>query len=80
MVELLRSNDPVLLSFAVALLKDAGIEALVLDQHMSVMEGSIGVLARRLMVADGDAGQARLRLKDAGVAVREPQGRGHGRV
>ena len=54
MKELLRTNNFVYLSFAQAVLKDAGVDVLVFDSHMSVMEGSLGVLPRRLMVADDD--------------------------
>jgi len=50
MDEILRTNDIVLISFAEALLRDAGIEALVLDQNMSVIEGSLGILPRRVLV------------------------------
>jgi hypothetical protein len=67
MKELLRSNNPVFLSFAQSVLADAGIEALVFDIHMSVMEGSIGALPRRLMVPDEDLGRAR-----AALAAAEP--------
>lgn len=59
MIEVLRTNDPVLLSFAEALLRDARIEAVVLDTHMSVVEGSLGILPRRLMVRRDDALRAR---------------------
>ncbi len=62
------SNDPVRLSFLSALLADAGIASLLLDQHASVMEGSIGAIQRRLAVADADAAQARRVLADAGEA------------
>ena len=68
MKELFRSNDPVTISYAEALLKAEGIEPLVLDQHMSVLEGSIGVLPRRMMVADQDEAFARQLLRDAGVS------------
>jgi hypothetical protein len=60
------SNDPVRLSFLVALLADAGIRATVLDQHMSVVEGSIGAIPRRLMVAEEDYSRARRVLVEAG--------------
>ena len=53
MEELLRTNDLVLISFVEALLREAGIDALVLDQNMSVIEGSLGVLPRRVLVPDG---------------------------
>ena len=66
MRELVRTNDPVMLSWLTALLRDAGIEALVFDAHTSVMEGSVGAIPRRLMVADDDYTAARQRLIDAG--------------
>ena len=66
---LVRSNDPVRLSFLVALLRDAGITAEVLDQQMSVVEGSIGAIPRRLVVEDGEAAQARRVLQEAGEAL-----------
>ena len=69
MIELLRGNDPVLFSWVEALLKEAGILAVVMDQHMSVLEGSVGALPRRLMVAGADAARARRLLRDAGVAL-----------
>jgi len=64
--ELLRTNDPVLLSFATALLADQRIEAVVLDGHTSVLEGSIGAIQRRLMVRDEDLARARRLLKERG--------------
>lgn len=67
MIELLRSNDPVLLSFAQALLSEAGIEHATFDQHMSVIEGSIGILPRRLLVAHSHGDQARRILLEAGL-------------
>ncbi len=75
MEELMRTNDPVLLSFAQAVLKDAGIESHIFDQNMSVLEGSIGVLARRLMVGPDDARRARQILEEAGIAgeLRRPK-------
>jgi hypothetical protein len=54
MRDVLKTNDPVLLNFAQAVLKDADIAAFVFDSHMSVMDGSLGILPRRLMVSDGD--------------------------
>jgi len=62
------SNDPVRLSFLTALLADAGIVAVMLDTHASVMDGSIGAVPRRLMVADDDAARARQLLREAGEA------------
>lgn len=66
MKELLRTNDIVKLSWVTALLADAGIEALVLDQHTSILEGSAGAIPRRLMVVDDDYHRARSILTDAG--------------
>lgn len=60
------SNDPVRLSFLIALLADAGIRATLLDQHMSVVEGSIGAIPRRLVVTEDDYTRARRVLIDAG--------------
>lgn len=59
MKELLRTNDLVRLSWLQALLADAGIDCLVLDQHTSLVEGSIGAIQRRLMVAAYDHDRAR---------------------
>jgi hypothetical protein len=69
MRELLRTNDVVLLSAIGALLESAEIVHLVLDQHMSVMEGSIGLLPRRLLVEEERAGEARRLLVDAGFGA-----------
>jgi hypothetical protein len=59
MIELLRTNDPVLLSWLVSALRDEQVEHIVLDTHTSIMEGSIGAIPRRLMVSDDDAATAR---------------------
>ncbi|MCB1448365.1 MAG: DUF2007 domain-containing protein [Rhizobiaceae bacterium] len=67
MIEIMRSNDPVALSFAESLMKDAGIFAMVADQGMSVLEGSLGILQRRLMVESDRADEARRILTDAGL-------------
>jgi hypothetical protein len=56
--ELIRSGDPVRLSFLTALLADAGIESMILDTHSSIMQGSLDILPQRLMVADDDLGRA----------------------
>lgn len=70
----MRINDAVVLSFAQSLLKDAGIEVLVADQNMSVLDGSIGILPRRLLVLEEDAEAARRILVDAGIGeeMRDP--------
>ena len=60
------SNDLVRLSFLAALLRDAGIESVLLDQHVSAMEGGIGAIPRRLAVLPEDERQARRVLSEAG--------------
>lgn len=66
MREILRSNDPVELSFTEVLLRDSGIESILFDAHTSILEGSIGAIPRRLMVADDDFDAAKRLLADAG--------------
>ncbi len=75
MRELIRTNDAVLLSFAESLMRDAGIHCMVADQTMSILEGSLGLLPRRFLVADDRADEARRILEDAGLAaeLRNPQ-------
>lgn len=68
MIELVRTNDPVVISFIEALLRDAGIVHFVADQNMSVAEGSLGILARRVMVDEERLEEARALLSDAGIA------------
>ena len=58
MKEILRTNDPVLLSALQAALADDGITAVVFDAYTSIAEGSLGVLPRRLMVTDDHADRA----------------------
>ncbi len=67
MRELVRTNDAVLVTAVEALLKGAGIPHLVLDQNMSVLEGSLGVLPRRIMVPREHVRPARRLLDDAGL-------------
>jgi len=66
--ELVRTNDIVLVSAVGALLDGANIHHLVLDQNMSIIEGSLGVLPRRILVHEDDNRQARELLADAGLA------------
>jgi len=68
MKEIVRTNDMVLVSAVVALLDGAGIRSMVFDQNMSVLEGSIGVLPRRVLVADDEVDAARGVLAEAGLA------------
>jgi hypothetical protein len=66
--ELVRTNDPVLISAIEALLKGAHIVHMVVDQNMSVLEGSIGIFPRRILVSEEEFDAARTLLADAGFA------------
>lgn len=67
MKDLLATTNPLTLLRAQTLLEAEGIAAFSLDQHMSVLEGSLGILPRRLAVADRDAFLARAILRDNGI-------------
>jgi putative signal transducing protein len=69
MAELIRSNDPVLISYATSLLEDAKIPHSVADSHMSTIDGSINAIENRIIVEDDRLAEARQLLADAGVAV-----------
>lgn len=77
MEEIIRTNDLVLISFIESLLREVGIEYLVADQNMSVIEGSLGILPRRILVEADRADEARKLLVDAGVGdeLRKPEAR-----
>jgi hypothetical protein len=66
--ELVRTNDIVLVSAIGALLDGAHIHHMVLDQNMSIIEGSLGILPRRILVHDEDVREARQILTDAGLS------------
>ncbi len=68
MREIVRTNNAVLITAIEALLKGAEIHHMVLDQNMSILEGSVGVLPRRVLVPDEDEAAARRLLTDAGLA------------
>jgi hypothetical protein len=68
MREVVRTTDLVRLSWLRALLAESGIETILLDTHTSVMEGSIGAIPRRLMVADDDYDRAMRVLREADEA------------
>ncbi len=72
MRELIRTNNTVLVSAIGALLDGAGIPHQVLDQHMSVLEGSLGILPRRILLDDERYDEARRILQDAGLAHELP--------
>lgn len=65
MREVLKSNNAVELNFAEVVLRDAGIASVVFDSHMSIMDGSMVILPRRLMVANEDEVRALSLLKEA---------------
>ena len=69
MKELLRSNDPTVIAFASALLEGEDIEVFRMDVHMSVLEGSIGILPQRLMVADRDLFRAKIVMSDNDIPL-----------
>jgi hypothetical protein len=74
--ELVRTNDAVLVSAIQALLDAAYIPHIVLDQNMSVLEGSLGILPRRILVDDRCLDDARSLLKEAGLGHElRPDGR-----
>jgi Putative prokaryotic signal transducing protein len=64
--ELVRTTDPVLISAIEALLNSARIRHVVADQNMSILEGSIGIFPRRILVREDEINMARRLLEDAG--------------
>ncbi len=77
MEEILRTNDIVLISFVETLFKEAGLHYFVADQNMSVIEGSLGILPRRVLVPADEVEQARRLLREAGVGdeLEKPKGK-----
>lgn len=69
MLELIRTNDLILLSFATSCLEGEGIAVLVADQHMAGLEGAIGAFPRRLCVPADEWARARAVLIEAGLAA-----------
>ena len=69
MREMLRSNDAVLLSYAESVLQERGITSLIADQHISVIEGSIGAFPRRLLVREEEWSAAQRALREAGLGA-----------
>ena len=67
MIAILKTVNPATLNFAQAVLKEADIPFFVMDQNVSIIEGSIGIIPRRVMVIDEDAEDARQALRDAGL-------------
>ncbi|WP_127113811.1 putative signal transducing protein [Shimia sediminis] len=69
MKELLRSNDPTIIAFASALLQGEGIDCFEMDVNMSILEGSIGIFPRRLMVRSDDLIRAERVMRDNEIAL-----------
>ncbi len=67
MKDILRTTDPTAIAFCTALLRAEDIDCFVLDVHMSILEGGIGLFPRRVVVADRDAFRARAVLRDNDV-------------
>ena len=67
MIELLRTNDLVLISRIEALLAEHEIGVFVADQYMSAMEGSLGFLPRRILIDEDDLSRARLAMHAVGL-------------
>jgi hypothetical protein len=75
MIEILRTNNPALLSFVEALLKGEGIGFFIADSHASAVDGSIGALPRRVLVESGAETAARRLLADADLGAElRPEG------
>ena len=64
---ILKTVNPATLSFAEAVLKEARIESFIMDQNVSIIDGSIGIIPRRLMVIHDDYDDAAKAMKDAGL-------------
>ena len=68
MKQLVATNNPVTISYIESLLEDSNIDFLVLDQNMSILEGSLGIIPKRIMVTDEMHLAAKQLLQDAGLA------------
>ena len=67
MKEILRTQDLSAIAFATTLLEGEGITVFRLDVHMSILDGCLGILPQRLMVADRDGFIASAVLRDNGI-------------
>jgi len=67
MIELMATNNIVTISYVESLLKDAEIDFLILDQNMSILEGSVGIIPKRIMVTEANLLSAKQLLQDAGL-------------
>ncbi len=69
MLEIVRTNDPVMLSLLESLMKEAGIACFIADQGMSILEGSLGAIPRRFMVDSERVDEAREIVRGAGLGA-----------
>ncbi|MGY8999451.1 MAG: putative signal transducing protein [Rhodospirillales bacterium] len=69
MIELLRTNDPVLISWLTAVLGEIGVEIIVLDSHTSILGGSANAIRRRVMVIDDDFAEAKRTFEEAAAEL-----------
>ena len=69
MVEIVRTNDLVVVGFLQSLLENANIPVLVADAHISALEGMIGAFPRRILVPEDHAAQARRLIGEAGLGA-----------
>ena len=67
MIELMATNNIVTISYVESLLKDAEIDFLILDQNMSILEGSLGIIPKRIMVTEASLLTAKQLMQDAGL-------------
>lgn len=67
MEELVRTNDPVLISFLESILDEAGIKHFVADGNMSILEGSLAIIPRRILVHSDQIQKARMLVREAGL-------------
>ena len=65
MQEILRANDPILISYVRSLLMDAGIESVEFDSHIANLEGGVSAIPCRLMVIDANVDRALSILADS---------------
>ncbi|NBJ11337.1 putative signal transducing protein [Microvirga arsenatis] len=69
MIEIVRSNDLVLIGFLQSLLENANIPVLVADRHMSALEPMIGAFPARILVPEDHAAQARRLIGEVGYGA-----------
>jgi putative signal transducing protein len=69
LIEIVRTNDLVMISLIESLLTQEGVPFFIADQHMSAVEGSLGLLPRRIMVESAQRDRARRLLQEAGLAA-----------